>query len=166
MHHIAQINISRVMMLFCFPIWLWQEALCVDRRDAYALRRISLLRSLTSNQPGNHSHACVIPCYFSSGYPLYKRCFMGRIAGGLGIKRERFLHQFIYFRTVKFVCTLRYMGTHSIHLKAKAMTPTSSYNWAIHVSCHFTQNEARSSAILQRMPHGSIATVKEYRIWV
>ena len=22
-HHIAKINISRVMMLFCFPIWLW-----------------------------------------------------------------------------------------------------------------------------------------------
>ena len=44
MHHITKINISRVMMLFCFPIWLWQEALYVDRRDAK--RRVSLLRSL------------------------------------------------------------------------------------------------------------------------
>ena len=35
MHHKATINITRVMMLFCFPIWLWQEAHCV-----------SLLRSL------------------------------------------------------------------------------------------------------------------------
>jgi len=46
MHHIAKINISRVMMLFCLPVWLWQEALCVDRRAAS--RRVSLLRSLTS----------------------------------------------------------------------------------------------------------------------
>ena len=44
MSHIAKINISRVMILFCFPIWLWQEALCVDQRD-YS-RRVSLLRSL------------------------------------------------------------------------------------------------------------------------
>ena len=44
MNYIAKINISRVMLLFCFPIWLWQEALCVDRQ--YASRRISLLRSL------------------------------------------------------------------------------------------------------------------------
>ena len=44
MNHIAKTNISRVMMLFCFPIWLWQEALCVDRRAAS--RRVSLLRLL------------------------------------------------------------------------------------------------------------------------
>ena len=44
MYHIAKIDISRAMMLFCFPIWLWQEALCVDRRDPS--RRVSLLRSL------------------------------------------------------------------------------------------------------------------------
>ena len=48
MHHIAKINISRVMMLFCFPVWLWQEPLCVDRRDAS--RRVSLLRSLMTQQ--------------------------------------------------------------------------------------------------------------------
>ena len=46
MNHIAKINISRVMMLFRFPIWLWQEALCVDRREAS--HRVSLLRSLIS----------------------------------------------------------------------------------------------------------------------
>jgi len=44
MNHIAKINISRVMTLSGFPIWLSQEALCVDRRDAS--RRVSLLRSL------------------------------------------------------------------------------------------------------------------------
>ena len=44
MNHIAEINISRVMTLFCFPIWLWQEAPCVNRR--HALRRVSLLRSV------------------------------------------------------------------------------------------------------------------------
>ena len=44
MNHIAKINISRVMTLFGFPIWLSQEALYVDQRDAS--RRVSLLRSL------------------------------------------------------------------------------------------------------------------------
>ena len=47
MNYIAKIYISRVMMLFCFPIGLYQEALGVDRRDA--LRRVSLLCSLITH---------------------------------------------------------------------------------------------------------------------
>ena len=44
MNHIDKIKISRVMMLFRFPMWLYQEVLCVDQRDAS--RRVSLLLSL------------------------------------------------------------------------------------------------------------------------
>ena len=45
--------ISRVMM-FCFPIWLWQEALWVDRRDAS--RRFCLFRSLMKLTEYNYGY--------------------------------------------------------------------------------------------------------------
>ena len=37
MNRIDKTIISRVRLLFCFPIWLWKEALCCDQRDAITL---------------------------------------------------------------------------------------------------------------------------------
>ena len=63
MNHRAKINISRLMMLFCFLIWLWQEALCVDRR--HTSRRVSLLRPLITHA-SIFQYICENMCKFSN----------------------------------------------------------------------------------------------------
>ena len=73
MNYIAKINISRVMMLFCFSIWLLKEALRVDRNDAS--RRVSLLRSLITVKEWEPGHTRVFLLnsplgYQSSAYKL------------------------------------------------------------------------------------------------